>query len=114
MLSSQAFDAAVDAALAEIPDDLWAEVDNVDISVEDEAPGEPHLYGRYHGVPLTDRSVFATTGAPDGIVIYRAPLLRDHGHDRAQLQRQIRITVLHEVGHYFGLDERRLAELGYG
>jgi len=114
MTSHSTFDAAIDAALASIPDELWAEIDNVGVTVEQEAPGQPHLYGLYHGVPLTKRSILASGGLPDTITIFRLPILRDFGHDPRQLQQQIRITVLHEIGHYFGISEARLRELGYG
>ena len=107
------FRARVDAALRSIPDELWREVDNVEIIVEEEAPGRPHLYGLYHGVPLTRRSVWSPGGVPDSITIYRRPIIRDFGADPALLERQIRITVLHEIGHYFGIGEERLRELGY-
>lgn len=113
-LTNIEFDRVVDAALASIPDELWAEVNNVEVFVEDEAPDQPHLYGLYHGVPLTQRSVWAVGMQPDGITIYRLPLTRDFGRDLAALQHQIRITVLHEIGHYFGIGEQRLRDLGYG
>lgn len=104
----------VDAALRSIPDELWNEIDNVEIIVADEAPGQPHLYGRYHGVPLTRRSVWSPGSLPDSITIFRRPIVRDFGRDPRELERQIHVTVLHEIGHYFGIDEARLRELGYG
>ncbi len=113
MIGNEEFERVVDAALRSIPDELWAKVDNVEVFVEDEAPGDPHLYGLYHGVPLTERSVFGPGTMPDGITIYRRPIIRDFGNDPVELERQIRVTVLHEIGHYFGLDEQRLHELGY-
>ena len=48
------------------------------------------------------------------MTIYRRPLEEDFGHDPARLEHEIRVTVLHELAHYFGIDEERLAELGYG
>lgn len=114
MITNEEFERVVDDALRSIPDELWTEIDNVEVFVEDQAPGQPHLYGLYHGIPLTRRSVFSGGQLPDGITIYRRPIVRDFGHDRAALQQQIRITVLHEIGHYFGISEQRLRELGYG
>jgi predicted Zn-dependent protease with MMP-like domain len=112
-MNREEFDRAVRQALNTIPEDLWKEINNVQIVVEDEAPGQPHLYGLYHGIPLTKRSVWQGGALPDQITIYRKPITRDFGHNAAQLENQIRITVLHEVGHYFGIGEDRLHELGY-
>src|SRR5215203_360080 len=80
------------------------------IVVEDENREDPVLFGWYDGLgPTRDRA-----GAlPDRIVTYRLPLVESF-HDPEELRREIRTTVLHEVGHSFGLDERRIEELGYG
>ena len=84
---------------------------NVADIVEDENADDPDLFGLYEGIPLPERG--NDVGAlPDTITIYRRPLQSEF-RDPAELQREIRITVLHEIGHYFGLDEERLAELGY-
>ena len=79
--------------------------------VEDENPDDPDLFGLYEGIPLPERGDDAGV-LPDRITIYRLPL-EDEFPDPAELEREIRITVLHELGHYFGLDEDRLEELGY-
>ena len=101
----------VKAALDSLPPNLAAALENVAVVVEDEHPDDPDLYGLYEGTPLPDRGDMA--GAlPDRITIFRLPL-EDEFPDPQELEREIRITVLHELGHYFGLDEDRLAELGY-
>jgi predicted Zn-dependent protease with MMP-like domain len=82
------------------------------VIVSDEAPPEHGLYGLYEGVPLTERGVEAPF-EPDRITIYRRTLEAEF-RAPAELEKQIRITVLHELAHYFGLDEDRLDELGYG
>jgi len=74
-------------------------------------PGET-LYGFYHGIPLPERSVLDSGNLPDKISVYRGPLEEDF-RDRGELVRQIRMTLLHEIGHYFGMDEEDLARLGY-
>jgi predicted Zn-dependent protease with MMP-like domain len=104
------FTAHVRAALDDVPPELARALQNIAIVVEDENPEDPDLFGWYDGLgPTRDRA-----GAlPDRIVIYRLPLLASF-HDPEELRREIRTTVLHEVGHYFGLDERRIEELGYG
>ncbi len=105
------FDDHVRAALDALPPHLSAALQNVAVVVEDENRDDPDLYGLYEGVPLPERGDMA--GAlPDRISIYRLPL-EEEFPDPAELVEEIRITVLHELGHYFGLDEDRLAELGY-
>ena len=105
------FDDHVKAALDSLPPRLAAALDNVAVVVEDEHPDDPDLFGLYEGVPLPERGDMA--GAlPDRITIFRLPL-EDEFADPRELEHEIRITVLHELGHYFGLDEDRLAELGY-
>jgi len=75
-------------------------------------PPDDTLYGFYHGVPLPERSVLDSGLLPDKISVYRGPLMEDFP-DRNELCRQIRITLLHEIGHYFGMDEEELSRLGY-
>ena len=84
---------------------------NVAVVVEDENADDPDLFGLFEGVPLTEGGP-APGALPDRIAIYRRPLEEDFT-DADELREEIRITVLHELGHYFGLDEDRLAELGY-
>ena len=105
------FDDQVRAALDELPPDLAAALQNVAVVVEDEHPDDPDLLGLYHGIPLTERGDMAGV-LPDTISIYRIPL-EESFPDPAELREEIRITVLHELGHYFGLDEEQIAGLGY-
>jgi predicted Zn-dependent protease with MMP-like domain len=105
------FDDQVRAVLDELPPHLAAALKNVAVVVEDENPEDPDLLGLYHGVPLPERGDMA--GAlPDKISIYRIPL-EESFPDANDLREEIRITVLHELAHYFGLDEDRIADLGY-
>jgi predicted Zn-dependent protease with MMP-like domain len=105
------FDDHVRAALDELPANLAAALTNVAVVVEDENPDDPDLLGLYHGIPLPERGDMAGL-PPDTISIYRIPL-EESFPDPDELREEIRITVLHELAHYFGLDEDRLAELGY-
>jgi predicted Zn-dependent protease with MMP-like domain len=105
------FEDHVRAALDELPPNLASALTNVAVVVEDENPDDPDLYGLYHGVPLPERSDMAGM-PPDTISIYRLPL-EESFPDAEELREEIRITVFHELAHYFGLDEDRLAELGY-
>ena len=105
------FEDVVERALASLPPELAEAVRNVEIAVEEEHPEDPDLFGLYEGVPLPDRGDWA--GAlPDRIRIFRKPLVESFP-DPEELQEEIRITVLHELAHYFGLDEDRLDDLGY-
>jgi predicted Zn-dependent protease with MMP-like domain len=106
------FDDHVRAALDELPPEIAVGLANVAVVVEDENPDDPDLFGLYHGVPLPERGDVAGM-PPDTISIYRMPL-EETFPDADDLREEIRITVLHELGHYFGLDEDRIAELGYG
>ena len=105
------FDDHVRAALDELPPHLAAALTNVAVVVEAENPEDPDLFGLYHGVPLPERGDMAGM-PPDTISIYRIPL-EESFPDPEELRDEIRVTVLHELAHYFGLDEDRLAELGY-
>jgi predicted Zn-dependent protease with MMP-like domain len=106
------FDEHVRAALDSLPPELARALENVAVVVEDENPEDPDLFGLYHGVPLPERGSGYSGALPDKISIYRLPL-EDEFEDPAELEDEIRITVLHELAHYFGIDEDRLAELGY-
>jgi predicted Zn-dependent protease with MMP-like domain len=105
-----AFEALVADALDTIPDELRAKMENVAIIVDDESP-PGRLYGLYEGIPLTQRGTYA--GArPDRITLFLATICRSAGTPD-ELANRVRVTVLHEVGHHFGLGEARLHELGW-
>jgi predicted Zn-dependent protease with MMP-like domain len=105
------FDDVVRAALDTLPPHLAEALRNVAVVVEDENPEDPDLYGLFDGIPLTEGGP-GPGALPNRIAIYRRPLQADFA-DEDELRDEIRITVLHELGHYFGLDEDRLTELGY-
>ena len=107
-----AFEDEVRAALDELPAHIAGALENVAVVVEDENPEDPDLFGLYHGVPLPERGSQYAGHLPDRISIYRLPL-QEEFPDPADLEDEIRITVLHELAHYFGIDEDRLEELGY-
>ena len=96
------FEQHVRAALDSLPPRLAAALDNVAVVVEEENADEPDLYG------LFDWPEYM----PAKISIYRRPLVEDFP-DPAELEQEIRVTVLHELAHYFGMDEDRIADLGY-
>ncbi len=107
------FDALVDRALDGIPDEIAALVHNVVVLVEDEPPeDEPGLLGLYEGIALTERWGTPAMELPDRIFVFRGPLL-DMCDSEEQLVEEVRITVVHEVAHHFGIDDARLHDLGY-
>lgn len=118
-LTREQFEEAVADALDEIPQDLLDRLENVVFLIEDEPttdqqPEHGELLGLYVGVPLPARMDSYLYGSlPDRIYLFQGPLTR-HSRDRADLINQIRITTLHEIGHYFGMDDDRLHELGWG
>lgn len=105
-----AFDVLVADALASIPETLRAEMENVAIIIDDESPPGP-LFGLYEGIPLTKRGSYAGV-TPDRITLFLATICRSAG-TQEDLARRVRVTLLHEVGHHFGMDESRLRELGW-
>ena len=107
------FEGHVRRALESLPPELRRAMDNVEIVVEEENREDPDLFGLYFGIPLPDRDSGYAGALPDKIAIYRRPLEEDFGDDAAALEEEIRITVLHELAHYFGIEEDRLDELGY-
>lgn len=109
------FEQLVAYAMETIPAQLSKEIQNVAILIEDNPPDDqPNLLGLYRGIPLTQKQPSSWGGAlPDTITIYRNSILRICS-SYEDVVRQVRVTVVHEVGHYFGLTESRLHELGYG
>jgi predicted Zn-dependent protease with MMP-like domain len=105
-----AFEALVADALATIPDELRAEMENVAIIIDSESP-PGSLYGLYEGVPLTRRGTYGGA-SPDRITLFLATICRS-ARTTADLARLVRVTLLHEVGHHFGIGEARLRELGW-
>ena len=113
-ISREDFEALVTAAIDGIPDELLAMIDNCVILVEEfSPPDEPVLLGLYDGVPLTERGEGYGAVLPDRILIFRQPILAICDTVE-EVVRQVRITVVHEIAHHFGIDDGRLHELGYG
>jgi predicted Zn-dependent protease with MMP-like domain len=98
-------------ALDSFPPDIVSAIANVEFVVEDEPPAGQPLLGLYQGIPLTRRTSGYSGVLPDKITIYRGPLERLYGHDRATLRAAVRHVVLHEVAHHFGISDARLVEL---
>lgn len=121
-INDKEFERIVGRSLDRIPDEIMRHVKNVAIRVEDrpepellEEMGMPEdeiLFGLYTGEALPDRLVTFPSFYPDTIILFKEPLL-DFCRDIEELEEEIEITVVHEIAHYFGISEERLAELGY-
>ncbi len=112
-ISAERFDQLVDEAFAGVPAELVALLDNVVLFVEDDAPPhDPHLLGLYDGIPLTERDHAYGGVVPDRIFVYRNPTLAMCDSEEDVVE-EVRITVVHEIAHHFGIDDARLHELGY-
>jgi predicted Zn-dependent protease with MMP-like domain len=109
-MSEDAFEGLVAAALDSLPPELGTMVDNLVVQVRDRHPAG--LLGLYEGIPLTHREQYGGLAMPDRVTIFRLALL-DRCASSAELEREVRITVVHEVAHHFGIDDARLAELGW-
>jgi predicted Zn-dependent protease with MMP-like domain len=123
-MTRREFERIVDDAVKALPEKFRSRIENVVFRVAEspnrrqsrpqEAKGhEPSLYGLYEGVPRTERSVDDSFREPDRITIFKRAIERDH-RSKTAMVKCIQETVLHELGHYFGLDDSQLDELGYG
>ncbi|MEO2167630.1 MAG: metallopeptidase family protein [bacterium] len=121
-ISRERFRGLVTEALDGIPQRIGASIANVEVVVEDEPgaelvtelgydPEADSLFGLYQGVPLDERDG-GVPALPDRIVIYYLPLIDAH-RDEYHLRREVRRTVIHELGHYFGFDDRHLRGRGF-
>ena len=105
------FERLVVGALDALPDEMVDGLDNVIFVVED-APESEEILGLYDGVALTERGTYGFGELPDRIVIYRLPLL-NQCTTLVQLADEIHITLVHEIAHFYGIDDDRLHELGW-
>jgi predicted Zn-dependent protease with MMP-like domain len=113
-MSAAEFEVLVAEALDTIPPELAQLMDNCVVLVEDDPPDDApaDLLGLYTGTPLTERGEFYT-GLPDTVQIFRRPILAICEIEDDVVE-EVRITVVHEIAHHFGIDDERLHELGYG
>ncbi len=99
-------------ALDAIPAPLSEVMDNVVVVVDDDSP-PGDLFGVYQGIPLTERNEYGGMALPDRITIFRRTICSSCDTE-AEVVAQVRTTVLHEVGHHFGITDQRLEDLGWG
>ena len=110
-LTHREFEELVADALDQIPPELAKLMDNVVITIQDESP--EGLLGLYEGIPLTERGDSYFGVLPDQIFIYRRNICA-FCETREQVVEEVRVTVVHEIAHHFGIDDARLHELGWG
>ena len=112
-LDADAFEELVSDELDELPDDMIDGLDNVVFVVEDRPEdGTLDLLGLYDGVALTKRGQYGSGEMPDRIILYREPLLAICD-DLDELRDQIHVTLVHEIAHFYGIDDEKLHELGW-
>ena len=105
------FEEMVANALDDLPEELGRLMSNVAVTVQ-HSPGPPGLLGLYQGIPLTERTTKYSGVLPDHITIYRQAICAVSRSEQ-EVADQVRRTVIHEVAHHFGIDDRRLRELGW-
>lgn len=117
-LRQRQFERMVRKAVDSLPSDIHSVMENVEIVIEDEpsielrGDDEDGPFGLYEGIPLTERTSWYGLVLPDKITIFRGPLERATSSP-SELFAEVRATVIHEVAHFFGMDEEQIAELGY-
>jgi predicted Zn-dependent protease with MMP-like domain len=113
-LGPEAFERLVTDELDLLPDDMIDGIENVGFVTQSRPDdGSLRLLGLYTGVALTRRGQYGHGELPDRIVLYREPLLHI-SRDLAELRDNVHVTLVHEIGHYYGLDDEELQKLGWG
>jgi predicted Zn-dependent protease with MMP-like domain len=113
-MSRERFEELVADALDTVPAELTALIDNCVVLVEDDPPADdPDLLGIYDGIALTERDAAYSMVVPDRITLFRNPTLA-MCESEEEVVEEVRITVVHEIAHHFGIDDERLHDLGYG
>jgi predicted Zn-dependent protease with MMP-like domain len=107
------FEELVSEALDQVPAQFAEAMDNVVVLVEEDNEESPGILGLYHGIALTERTSDYGGVLPDRISIYRRPIL-GFCDTEAQVVEEVLITVMHELGHHFGINDERLHDLGWG
>ncbi|MDQ1607664.1 MAG: hypothetical protein QOE16_396 [Microbacteriaceae bacterium] len=113
-LTAEQFERVVTDELDALPDDMVDGLENVVFVVEDRPEdGSLDLLGLYDGIALTRRGQYGFGEMPDRIILYREPLL-SICDDEEQLREEVHVTLVHEIAHFYGIDDDKLHELGWG
>ena len=111
-ITADEFEALVNDELDALPPEMLDGLDNVVIMIEDEPEDGSDLLGVYEGLALTERDAYAGV-LPDRIILFSGPLTR-MCDDRDDLAEEIHITLVHEIAHFYGIEEDQLHALGWG
>ena len=111
-LSESDFERAVEEQLDALPDEMVDGLENVAFVIEEAPEGDEDLFGRYEGIDLTERAQYGFGELPDRIVVFRNPHL-ESVDTLEELRDELHTTLVHEIGHFYGLDDERLHELGW-
>lgn len=112
-MDADAFDSLVSDELDQLPEDMFAGLDNVIFVVEDYSEnGSTDLLGLYDGLALTDRDRYGMGDLPDRIIVYRMAHL-EACENESELRDEVHTTLVHEIAHFYGIDDHRLHELGW-
>src|SRR5262245_16492876 len=122
-MDRKAFERLLDQAIRELPGEFREKLENVAVIVEDypseelmeqmELDPDDTLFGLYEGVPLTERGYFEQPTHPDRILIFQRAIEDECDDDPEEIKEELKITLVHEVAHFFGLSDEYLEELGY-
>lgn len=112
-ISHEEFESMVADGLDSLHDDMLAELDNVIFLVEDRPDDGSEILGVYEGFSLAERNAYGYGEEPDRIILFRENLV-NHCADVEELVEEIRVTLVHEIAHFYGLSEARIHELGWG
>ena len=112
-ISHEEFESLVADGLDSLHDDMLAQLDNVIFLVEDHPADGSEILGVYEGFSLAERGAYGYGEEPDRIILFRENLL-GHCTDEDELVREIRVTLVHEIAHFYGITEERIHELGWG
>jgi len=121
-MERKAFESLVHHAIQQLPQEFKDKLNNVAVIVEDypseellermEVPDDETLFGLYEGVPLTERGHFDAPLYPDRILIFQGPI-EEECDSPEEIKDEVRITLVHEIAHFFGIDDETLERMGY-
>jgi predicted Zn-dependent protease with MMP-like domain len=121
-MDRKTFEDLINESIAELPEEFRSKLQNIAIIVEDypsqelmdrmELSDDDTLFGLYEGVPLTERGFFEEPLYPDRILIFQRSI-EDECDSPEEIKEELKTTIVHEIAHFFGMDDDYLEEIGY-